>query len=193
MLLRCMRKAEYKDQNLGHYGLGSKCYTHFTSPIRRFPDTTVHNLLRKYIFNEPEQKELNKLIDYYKDVLPEIALHSSEKERASIDCEREVEDMKMAEYMESHIGEEYDGIIDSIMNFGMFICLPNMIEGLVKYENITGDYFEYNEETQMLIGKKSGKKYRMGQKVRVKCIAASKENSTIDFSIVEGGKNGNTK
>ena len=101
--------------------------------------------------------------------------------------------MKMAEYMESHIGEEYDGIIDSIMNFGMFICLPNMIEGLVKYENITGDYFEYNEETQMLIGKKSGKKYRMGQKVRVKCIAASKENSTIDFSIVEGGKNGNTK
>ena len=193
MLLRCMRKAEYKDQNLGHYGLGSKCYTHFTSPIRRFPDTTVHNLLRKYIFNEPEPKELNKLIDYYKDVLPEIALHSSEKERASIDCEREVEDMKMAEYMESHIGEEYDGIIDSIMNFGMFICLPNMIEGLVKYENITGDYFEYNEETQMLIGKKSGKKYRMGQKVRVKCIAASKENSTIDFSIVEGGKNGNTK
>ena len=193
MLLRCMRKAEYKDQNLGHYGLGSKCYTHFTSPIRRFPDTTVHNLLRKYIFNEPAPKELNKLIDYYKDILPEIALHSSEKERASIECEREVEDMKMAEYMEDHIGEEYDGIIDSIMNFGMFICLPNMIEGLVKYENIVGDYFEFNEETQMLIGKKTGKKYRMGQKVRVKCIAASKENSTIDFAIVEGGKDGNTK
>ena len=193
MLLRCMRKAEYKDQNLGHYGLGSKCYTHFTSPIRRFPDTTVHNLLRKYIFNEPEPKELNRLIDYYKNVLPEIAMHSSEKERASIDCERDVEDMKMAEYMEDHIGEEFDGIIDSIMNFGMFICLPNMIEGLVKYENIVGDYFEYNEELNMLIGKKSGKKYKLGQKVRVKCIAASKEDSTIDFSIVEGGKNGNSK
>ena len=193
MLLRCMRKAEYKDQNLGHYGLGSKCYTHFTSPIRRFPDTTIHNLLRKYIFNEPEPKELNRLIDYYKDVLPEIAMHSSEKERASIDCERDVEDMKMAEYMEDHIGEEFDGVIDSIMNFGMFICLPNMIEGLVKYENIVGDYFEYNEELNMLIGKKSGKKYKLGQKVRVKCIAASKEDSTIDFSIVDGGKNGNTK
>ena len=193
MLLRCMRKAEYKDQNLGHYGLGSKCYTHFTSPIRRFPDTTVHNLLRKYIFNEPEPKELNKLIDYYKDVLPEIAEHSSLKERNSIDCERDVEDMKMAEYMEDHIGEEYDGIIDSILNFGMFVCLPNMIEGLVRYENIVGDYFEFNEETNMLIGKRTGKKYKLGQKVRVKCISASKENSTIDFALVEGDKNGNSK
>lgn len=193
MLLRCMRKAEYKDQNLGHYGLGSKCYTHFTSPIRRFPDTTVHNLLRKYIFNEPEPKELNRLIDYYKDILPEIAMHSSEKERNSVDCERDVEDMKMAEYMEDHIGEEFDGVIDSILNFGMFICLPNMIEGLVKYDTIAGDYFEFNEETNMLIGKKTGKKFKLGQKVRVKCIAASKQNSTIDFALVEGDNNGNTK
>ena len=193
MLLRCMRKAEYKDQNLGHYGLGSKCYTHFTSPIRRFPDTTVHNLLRKYIFNEPEPKELNRLIDYYKEILPEIAMHSSEKERNSIDCERAVDDMKMAEYMEDHIGEEFDGVIDSILNFGMFVCLPNMIEGLVKYDTIAGDYFEFNEETNLLIGKKTGRKFRLGQKVRVKCIAASKENSTIDFELVEGDKNGNSK
>ena len=193
MLLRCMRKAEYKDQNLGHYGLGSKCYTHFTSPIRRFPDTTVHNLLRKYIFNEPEPKELNRLIDYYKDLLPSIAEHSSEKERNSIDCERAVEDMKMAEYMEDHIGEEFDGVIDSILNFGMFICLPNMIEGLVKYDTIVGDYFEFNEELNMLIGKKTGRKFKLGQKVRVKCIAASKESSTIDFALVEGDKNGNSK
>ena len=193
MLLRCMRKAEYRDQNLGHYGLGSKCYTHFTSPIRRFPDTTVHNLLRKYIFNEPEPKELNRLIDYYKDLLPSIAEHSSEKERNSIDCERAVEDMKMAEYMEDHIGEEFDGVIDSILNFGMFICLPNMIEGLVKYDTIVGDYFEFNEELNMLIGKKTGRKFKLGQKVRVKCIAASKESSTIDFALVEGDKNGNSK
>ena len=193
MLLRCMRKAEYKDQNLGHYGLGSKCYTHFTSPIRRFPDTTVHNLLRQYIFNEPGPKELNKLIDYYKDALPSIAEHSSEKERNSIDCERDVEDMKMAEYMEDHIGEEYEGVIDSILNFGMFVCLPNMIEGLVKYDTIAGDYFEFNEDTNMLIGKRTGRKFRLGQKVKVKCIAASKENSTIDFELIEGDKNGNSK
>lgn len=193
MLLRCMRKAEYKDQNLGHYGLGSKCYTHFTSPIRRFPDTTVHNLLRKYIFNEPEPKELNRLIDYWKDNLPSLCEHTSERERAAIDCERDVEDMKMAEYMEDHIGEEFEGVIDSILSFGMFICLPNMIEGLVKFENIPGDYFEFNEETNMLIGKKTGKKYKLGQKVRVKCIAASKDNSTIDFELVKGDKDGNSK
>ena len=99
----------------------------------------------------------------------------------------------MAEYMEDHIGEEYEGVIDSIMNFGMFICLPNMIEGLVRFESIKGDYFEFNEDTNLLIGKRTGKKFRLGQKVRVKCIAASKANSTIDFEIVEGDKNGNSK
>ena len=101
--------------------------------------------------------------------------------------------MKMAEYMEDHIGEEFDGVIDSILNFGMFICLPNMIEGLVKYDTIVGDYFEFNEELNMLIGKKTGRKFKLGQKVRVKCIAASKESSTIDFALVEGDKNGNSK
>ncbi len=185
LLLRCMRKAEYKDQNLGHYGLGSKCYTHFTSPIRRFPDTTVHNLLRKYLFNEPSPEELNKLLDYYQNTLPALCEHASEKERKAIDCERDVDDMKMAEYMENHIGEEYDGIVDSVMNFGMFVELPNLVEGLVKVDNMPGDYYEFNEDTHSLVGNKKGKVYRLGQKVRVKCIAASKENSTIDFSIVE--------
>ena len=194
MLLRCMRKAEYRDQNLGHYGLGSKCYTHFTSPIRRFPDTTVHNLLRKYIFNSPSQDELNRLINYWEQELPSLTEHASLKERNAIDCERDVDDMKMAEYMEKHIGEEYEGIIDSIMNFGMFIELPNMIEGLVRLESIKGDYYEYNDETKTLIGKRKGKIFRLGQKVKVKCIAASKENSTIDFELIEEGvKNGNSK
>ncbi len=193
MLLRCMKKAEYRDENLGHYGLASKCYTHFTSPIRRFPDTTIHNLLRKYIFEKPEPKELNSLIDYYKEALGEIAAHSSEKERDSINCERDVEDMKMAEYMEDHIGEEFEGTIDSIMNFGMFICLPNMIEGLVRYETIRGDYYDVNEELNMVVGRKTGKTFKLGQKIKVKCTAASKENSTIDFEIVEGERYGNTK
>ena len=193
MLLRCMRKAEYKEENLGHYGLGSKCYTHFTSPIRRFPDTTVHKLLRKYIFNTPNPNELNKLIELQKQELPVLCEHASLKERNAIECERDVDSMKMAEYMESHIGEEYDGIVDTVMNFGMFIELPNLIEGLVRVENIKGDYYVFNEATKSLIGQRKGKIYRLGQKVRVKCIAASKENSTIDFSIVEGDKNGNTK
>ena len=193
LLLRCMKKAVYKPENLGHYGLASKCYTHFTSPIRRFPDTTVHNLLRKYIFNEPNDKELNRLIEYWEENLPALCDHASEKERDSIDCERDVESMKMAEYMESHIGEEYDGTISSVMNFGLFVQLDNMIEGLVHISEIKGDYYTFDETTHTLIGEKKGKMYKLGQKVRVVVTNASKENSTIDFNLVEGNKNGNNK
>ena len=193
LLLRCMKKAVYKPENLGHYGLASKCYTHFTSPIRRFPDTTVHNLLRKYIFNEPNDKELNRLIEYWEENLPSLCDHASEKERDSIDCERDVESMKMAEYMESHVGEEYDGTISSVMNFGLFVQLDNMIEGLVHISEIKGDYYTFDETTHTLRGEKKGKMYKLGQKVRVVVTNASKENSTIDFNLVEGNKNGNNK
>ena len=193
LLLRCMKKAVYKPENLGHYGLASKCYTHFTSPIRRFPDTTVHNLLRKYIFNEPNDKELNRLIEYWEENLPALCDHASEKERDSIDCERDVESMKMAEYMESHIGEEYDGTISSVMNFGLFVQLDNMIEGLVHISEIKGDYYTFDETTHTLRGEKKGKMYKLGQKVRVVVTNASKENSTIDFNLVEGNKIGNNK
>ena len=193
LLLRCMKKAVYKPENLGHYGLASKCYTHFTSPIRRFPDTTVHNLLRKYIFNEPNDKELNRLIEYWEENLPALCDHASEKERDSIDCERDVESMKMAEYMESHIGEEYDGTISSVMNFGLFVQLGNMIEGLVHISEIKGDYYTFDETTHTLRGEKKGKMYKLGQKVRVVVTNASKENSTIDFNLVEGNKSGNNK
>ena len=193
LLLRCMKKAVYKPENLGHYGLASKCYTHFTSPIRRFPDTTVHNLLRKYIFNEPNDKELNRLIEYWDENLPALCDHASEKERDSIDCERDVESMKMAEYMESHIGEEYDGTISSVMNFGLFVQLDNMIEGLVHISEIKGDYYTFDETTHTLRGEKKGKMYKLGQKVRVVVTNASKENSTIDFNLVESNKIGNNK
>ena len=193
LLLRCMKKAVYKPENLGHYGLASKCYTHFTSPIRRFPDTTVHNLLRKYIFNEPNDKELNRLIEYWEENLPALCDHASEKERDSIDCERDVESMKMAEYMEGHIGEEYGGTISSVMNFGLFVQLDNMIEGLVHISEIKGDYYTFDETTHTLRGEKKGKMYKLGQKVRVVVTNASKENSTIDFNLVEGNKSGNNK
>lgn len=193
LLLRCMKKAIYKPENVGHYGLASKCYTHFTSPIRRFPDTTVHNLLRKYIFNEPNEKELNRLIEYWDENLPELCDHASEKERDSIDCERDVESMKMAEFMESNIGEEYEGTISSVMNFGLFVQLDNMIEGLVHISEIKGDYYKYDDMTHTLRGEKKGKIYKLGQKVKVIVTNASKENSTIDFNLVEENKNGNNK
>ena len=192
-LLRCMKKAVYRPENIGHYGLASKCYTHFTSPIRRFPDTTVHKLLREYLFNKPDDKKLNKLISYYEDYLPPLCEHSSEMEREAIECERDVEDMKMAEYMENHIGDVYDGYISSVMNFGLFVCLDNMIEGLVHVNDLKGDYYIYDENTKTLRGQRKGKLYKLGQKVKVVVTNASKKQSIIDFNIIEGDDNGNTK
>ena len=181
MLLRSMRKAVYEKDNIGHFGLGSKCYTHFTSPIRRYPDLMVHRLLRKYLY---ENKIDNETIDYYNANLDYIANLASEREQASVDAEREVLDMKMAEYMESHIGEEYDGIISGVENFGLFIELDNLIEGLVRITTLKDDYYTYVEELLCLIGQNTKKRYTIGDKVRIKVVAASKEARTIDFELL---------
>lgn len=190
MLLRSMQKAVYQKDNIGHFGLGSTCYTHFTSPIRRYPDLIVHRLLREYLFNNKIDKET---VNYWNANLDYIAANSSEREQAAVEAEREVDDMKMAEYMENHIGEVYEGIISTVTNFGLFISLPNMIEGLVHTSTLEGDYFNYVPELFALIGNNTKKMYRLGDKVRVKCVAASKENRTIDFIILDGDKNGNKK
>ena len=180
LLLRSMQKAVYRPENLGHYGLASQCYTHFTSPIRRYPDTTVHRLLRTYLFN----KELDMgTIRKWEQKLVYISEHSSDRERASVDCEREVEDMKMAEYMENHIGEEYEGMISSVTSFGMFIELDNLIEGLVPLRDMK-DFFHYDEEHMTLTGERSHVKYTIGERVLVKVVRASKEEKTIDFEII---------
>ena len=140
MLLRSMKKAEYSKENTGHFGLASKAYTHFTSPIRRFPDLTVHRLLKKYLV----EKDFSvQTIDYLNNNLVTIAEHSSEREVASQEAERDVADMKMAEYMESHIGECYEAIIDSVTNYGFYVELENLVEGLVHVNNLKGDYYEY--------------------------------------------------
>ena len=179
-LLRSMQKAIYDTRNIGHFGLASKCYTHFTSPIRRYPDTTVHRLLHAYLFN----KNLNKdTIKHWENKLPFIAEHSSIKERNSIECEREVDDMKKAEYMEKHIGEKFEGVISGVMSFGIFVELPNLIEGLVRVEDMKGDYYTYDETTFSLIGKKNKRGYRLGDYIKVVVKSASKEKHTIDFII----------
>jgi ribonuclease R len=182
LLLRSMQKAIYDTTNIGHFGLGSKCYTHFTSPIRRFPDTTVHRLLHKYIFDgkndlETQKGEELKLID--------IAKHSSQKERDSVECEREVDDMKMAEYMMNHIGESYTGMISSITKFGIFVQLPNLIEGLIKLEDLKGDYYTFDESTISLIGKKDKKGYHLGDTLDVVVVSANKETKMIDFVLAK--------
>ena len=180
LLLRSMQKAVYSPDNLGHYGLASSCYTHFTSPIRRYPDTTVHRLLHTYLF---DGKIDMPTIRKWEEKLVYIADHSSAKERASVDCEREVEDMKMAEYMEDHIGEEYEGMISSVTSFGMFVELDNLIEGLVPLRDMK-DFFHFDEERMTLTGEKSNVQYKIGERVIVKVVRASKEEKTIDFEIV---------
>ena len=180
LLLRSMQKAVYKPENLGHYGLASKCYTHFTSPIRRYPDTTVHRLLRTYLF---DKKLDTKTMRHWEDKLVFVAEHSSSRERASIDCEREVEDMKMAEYMEKHIGEEFEGMISTVTSFGMFVLLDNLVEGLVPIKDMN-DFFHYDEERMTLTGERSHIKYTIGERVLIKVVRASKEEKFIDFEIV---------
>ncbi len=181
LLLRSMQKAVYKPVNLGHFGLASKCYTHFTSPIRRYPDTTVHRLLRTYLF---QHKLDDNTISHWEDKLVYVADHSSAKERSSIDCEREVEDMKMAQYMEGHIGEEFEGMISSVMSFGIFVELDNLIEGLVSIKDMKG-FFNYDEDRMTLTNEKSHVKYTIGERIKVRVIRASKEAKTIDFEIVK--------
>ena len=185
MLLRSMKKAIYSKENIGHFGLASRNYTHFTSPIRRFPDLTVHRLLKKYFVSKDFSMAT---IAYLETNLITIAEHSSEKELNAQNAERDVTDMKMAEYMESHIGEEYDGIISSVTSFGMFIQLENLVEGLVHIRTLKGDYYNYVPEMVSLVGKSTKKVYRIGDTVHVKCVNASKQTSMIDFELVMGEK-----
>ncbi len=181
LLLRSMQKAVYKPENLGHYGLASPCYTHFTSPIRRYPDTTVHRLLHTYLFNNRMDMGTVKK---WEEKLVFVTEHSSERERAAVDCEREVEDMKMAEYMEEHIGEEFEGMISSVTSFGMFVELDNLIEGLVPLRDMK-DFFHYDEERMTLTGERTHVKYCIGDRVKVKVVRASKDEKTIDFEVLE--------
>lgn len=181
LLLRSMQKAVYFPENKGHYGLASPCYTHFTSPIRRYPDTTVHRLLRTYLFQHDVSQ---KTLSHWQEKLLYVSDWSSSKERASIGCEREVEDMKMAEYMEDHIGEEFEGMISSVMSFGMFVQLDTMVEGLVPIRSMN-DYFVFDEEKMTLVGERSKVRYTIGERLLIKVVAASKEAKIIDFEIIK--------
>ena len=182
-----MKKAVYSKDNIGHFGLASKNYTHFTSPIRRFPDLTVHRLLKKYLV---EKDYSMSTIKYLEESLPQVAQNSSEREVAAVNAERDVLDMKMAEYMESHIGECYNGIISTVTNFGFFVELENLVEGLVHISSLKGDYYTYVPDLLSLIGKSTKKIYRIGDSVRIKVVNASKETALIDFELVEDEKDG---
>ena len=177
-MLSCMDKAKYQTNNIGHFALALRNYTHFTSPIRRYPDTTTHRLLHEYFFSKDGITESK--INHFEAILPEICLTSSERERASIACEREVDKMKMAEYMEEFIGSEFTGIISGFSPSGMFVLLPNLVEGMIRYDTFD-EKITYDSEYEYAIGLRTNRMFTLGMKIDVKLINADKNTRQIDF------------
>lgn len=183
IILRTLRVAKYEAENKGHFGIASKYYCHFTSPIRRYPDLFIHRIISKYLENDYMVNDF--WIKKYEKRAGKRAENCSERERTATKVEREAEDIKKAEYMENKIGEEYEGIISSVTNFGIFVELENTVEGLVRYETLGDEYFIYNEERREAIGERSHKTYKIGDKVKIRVVDANKLLRRIDFEIVE--------
>jgi len=180
LMLRSMQQAKYDPQSLGHFGLATDYYTHFTSPIRRYPDLIVHRLIRTYLVEDKLDYKTRK---HWKDQMPEIARHSSEMERAAVDAERETDDLKKAEFMQDKVGEEYEGVISSVTSFGMFVELPNTVEGLVHVSTLTDDYYHFHEKQFAMIGERTGNVFRIGDEVTIRVTNVNLDERVVDFEI----------
>ena len=181
LLLHTLKVARYSDENIGHFGIASKYYCHFTSPIRRYPDLFIHRIISKYLENDFNVSEDFK--EKYSVLAHDVASCSSEREKEATKVEREAEKLKKAEFMESHIGEEFEGIVSSVTSFGMFVELESTVEGLVRFCDMGNEYFEYDENNKILIGENTGKTYKVGDRVNIKVKNASKELRQIDFEL----------
>ena len=179
LVLRTLKVARYESENDGHFGIASKYYCHFTSPIRRYPDLFIHRIISKYLENNYELSEKQK--EKYEKQAEQYAKTSSDREKIATKVERDSIDIKMAEYMQDRIGEEYEGMVSSVTSFGIFVELDNTVEGLIRFENLGNEYFEYDEEHKQLIGEKTGITYKIGDRVKIKVINANKETRQIDF------------
>ncbi|WP_042680215.1 ribonuclease R [Anaerosalibacter massiliensis] len=181
LLLRSLKKAKYSSEVGSHFGLAAKYYCHFTSPIRRYPDLEIHRIIKEYINGRLKPNKVENL----ESKLPQIAEQSSTMERIAEEAEREVEDLKKAQYMKERIGNEYKGIISSLTHFGIFVQLENTIEGLVHFSNMVDDYYYYDEEKYYIIGELTKKKFRIGDEVKIKVIGADVLRGNVDFMLVE--------
>ena len=181
MVLRSMKQAKYQAENIGHFGLAAKFYCHFTSPIRRYPDLQIHRIIKEVI----EGKLTENRIKHYDSMLSEVAYHCSTTERTSDDAERETDRLKMAQYMQEHIGEEYNGLISGVTGWGIYVELENTVEGMVPLNEIEDDFYEYEEENLRVVGRRTGKIYMLGDEVRVRVIRTDIQARTIDFMFVE--------
>jgi len=179
LLLRTLKLAKYSNENKGHFGLASKYYCHFTSPIRRYPDLFIHRVISKYIKSQYNVDE--KTIEKYKNISAECAEQSSNRERLAKEVEREADDIKKAEYMETKIGEIYEGVISSVTGFGVFVKLENTVEGLIKFDDLGDDFYIYSEEHKYLIGERTKEIFKIGDPIKIEVISASKTMRTVDF------------
>ncbi len=181
LALRSMKQARYMPENIGHFGLAANYYTHFTSPIRRYPDLQIHRIIKDNLRGRMNEEK----IAHYQRILPEVAKHSSEMERRAEEAERETVKLKKVEYMRQYIGEEFEGVISGMTKWGMYVELQNTVEGLVHVANMTDDHYNYYEDRYEMAGERSGKVYRLGQRVCVRVLNADRMLRTIDFEIVK--------
>jgi ribonuclease R len=186
LMLRSMRQARYSPECVGHFGLAATYYTHFTSPIRRYPDLLIHRIIREALTGRLTEERIEQL----REIVSEGAAMSSERERIAQDAERECDQLKMVEYMLDHLGEEYDGIISGVTQFGLFVQLTNGVEGLIHISYLTDDYYVLNEKQMALVGERTRRVFRIGDPVRVRVIGANKEELTIDFDLVAHQREG---
>ena len=183
LVLRTLKVARYEKENKGHFGIASKCYCHFTSPIRRYPDLFIHRVISDYIASNYNVKESVK--EKYDVQSAKYADSSSEREKIAQKVERDAEDIKKAEYMQDKIGEEYTGMVSSITPFGMFVELENTVEGLIRFENMGNEYFAYDDQRKTLVGERTKRVFEIGNEVKIRVISADKQTRKIDFELIE--------
>ncbi|CAM5198560.1 Ribonuclease R OS=Ureibacillus acetophenoni OX=614649 GN=rnr PE=3 SV=1 [Ureibacillus acetophenoni] len=181
MLLRSLQQAKYYPESIGHFGLSTDYYTHFTSPIRRYPDLIVHRLIRTYLVQGDVSKETTFK---WAQAMDEIADHTSDRERRAVDAERDTNALKKAQFMSDKIGEEFEGMVSSITNFGIFVELPNTVEGLVHISNMTDDYYRFDDRQMIMVGEHTGRIFRIGDEVQVRVTNVVIEESSVDFEVV---------
>ena len=183
LALRSMKQARYTTENTGHFGLAAKYYTHFTSPIRRYPDLQIHRIIKENLRGRLTEDR----IAHYNEILPKVAAQCSERERTAEETEREVVKLKKAEYMRAHIGEEYDGVISGVTKWGVYVELENTVEGLVHVADMRDDHYEFIEQSYEMLGERTGRTYKLGEKVKVRVIDADKIQRTVNFEFAGSG------
>lgn len=183
MMLRSMKQAKYDAESTGHFGLAAEFYSHFTSPIRRYPDLVIHRVMREVLENGGALTE--KRHEYLASRMPDIAQQSSERERVAVEAERDTEQLKKAEFMQDKVGEEFDAMISSVTSFGMFIELDNTVEGLIRLSALTDDYYHFDEAHMALIGERTSKVFRIGDEVKIRVAKVNMDDHTIDFELLD--------